>query len=623
MRSRHPVNKTPNDSSPRNTVPSIHDLHDIETIEQESLDDAISAILEELEKLEPDMQDFPISKSELDGFKKHFAYSLNQSVKAEYPQSSIIQPRAHQNKAQSIPTILILTSEGGAGHKEAASDSERYFAEQVKMKKIKINKVFVLPEPNSHTKSWMRLFGIDFGKQGVRDWNTAQKNGDMEKVKSMVAMQWMSEMLFGGKFSTNTFLELTQNQNTTQVIDTQAINSHKIVKSVAEFNRIRSNQERCERYNKLVRFNNILRKIPVLSFLAIDKYRHEIQYAPNNPPIKIKKRMTDLPNKAEHFFQSLNKISAKDLPYFELEVPHAPLLRTDAIHMSIEERRLIDFEYYRTKCPNLFTADGNPLADFTFTDGPIKKEFLHYKDHPVDKSKDLSLNMKVANPNEVSMLKESGAIDADASVSSTQTIHVTIPADAKVQSIMLGSQAAVEATLEYVDTEIAACQQNSDNNQEQYIFVFCGKHDASDSLFAQLNEKIRQGKSTGQIPKNLKIIPLTYQDANLIAPLYSRSDEVFIRAGGISCMEIEAVSQGKVNIHSERKGQQLTQAELLAAMLFWEQGNAEHVMQVLGLDGKGQQLVQVTNPETYRMLKLNRNHLKEMDLSPNKRNRLQ
>ncbi|HRE32009.1 MAG TPA: hypothetical protein PLD88_08550, partial [Candidatus Berkiella sp.] len=551
--------------------------------------------------------------------KKYLEYHKKTIVKKNtvtVPEISHPTTPGTEPETNEVPTILILTSEGGAGHKEAALDSERQYAEQVKKKQVKINKVFVLPVPDASEKSWMRLFGKDFGKQGVTDWNKAQKAGDMKKIKSMVSMQWISEMLFGRNFENNTFYELTKDQNTTHIIDTQAVNSHRIVRAASQFNQIRSNPKRCKRFNKIVQFNNALRKIPELKFLALKKFSHEITYAPEKRPLKVRKRMTDLPNNADHFFQSLKKINKNDFLYFELEAPHAPLLKAEADKMSPDERRKADLEYYRTKCPNLFDKEGNPLIVIEFTDGPIKKEFLHYKEHPVDKSNDLSLNIHVANQDELRMLKESGVIDFNTTLNQSQTIDFKIPADAKIQSIMLGSQAAVGATLSYVDTEIKIHRQQH-NLSEQYIFVFCGKHDGSDSLFSQLNDKIQKGKRSGKIPSTLKIVPLTYQDANMIAPLYSRADEAFIRSGGISCMEIEAVSQGKVFIHSEEKGNLLIEEELLKAMLFWERGNAEHVMQVLGNNQKGEKRVQAINPESYYRMKLEHAKLKnDNDTNP-------
>ncbi|MCS5711883.1 hypothetical protein [Candidatus Berkiella aquae] len=609
-------------------------LNAIHQLNPELLQSAIDSVIEELEEqLTDDKSESMLSPHELEELKKYLEHQ--KKTRARKSQTPEIVPHTVSDTVAlsptEVPTILILTSEGGAGHKEAAADSERQYAKQVKKKQVKINKVFVLPAPDAKEKSWMQLFRHDFGKKGVKDWNDAQKAGDMKKIKSMVSVQWISEMLFGRNFEDNTFYELTKDQNTTHVIDTQAVNSHRIVGAVAHFNQIRANPKRCERHNQLVRFNNELRKIPALRLFALKRFSHEIKFSLDKKPIKIRKRMTDLPNNADHFFQSLKKINKWDLPYFELEAPHAPLLQSEVAKMSPEERRKADLDYYRKKCPNLFDKNGTPLIVIEFTDGPIKKEFLHYKEHPVDKNKDLSLNIKVAHQNELKMLKENGVIDFGATLSPSQTVSFNIPAAAKVQSIMLGSQAAVSASLSYVDTEIAAHTQQH-NPSEQYLFVFCGKHEGPDSLFAQLNDKIQQGKQSGQIPSTLKIVPLTYQDADMIAPLYSRADEAFIRSGGISCMEIEAVAQGKVFIHSEEKGNLLTEDELLKAMLFWERGNAEHVMQVLGKDKKGKRRVQAINPESYHRIKLEQsslktdNHLKQHhtknELPPLKRRRI-
>ncbi|MBN2479222.1 MAG: hypothetical protein JXA94_03255, partial [Parachlamydiales bacterium] len=101
---------------------------------------------------------------------------------------------------------------------------------------------------------------------------------------------------------------------------------------------------------------------------------------------------------------------------------------------------------------------------------------------------------------------------------------------------------------------------------EKTIFLFIYIANEND-LFNFIYESI---KNNINYPQNLKIIPMSFQDDTTIAPLFFRSDATITRSGGSTILELLAVANGKVLIHSEGKLKQ----NLIKGMPYWEVGNA-------------------------------------------------
>src|SRR5690606_20343861 len=79
-------------------------------------------------------------------------------------------------------------------------------------------------------------------------------------------------------------------------------------------------------------------------------------------------------------------------------------------------------------------------------------------------------------------------------------------------------------------------------------------------------------------PKNLSIIPFSFQNEDVIAPLFYRSDINCTRSGGQTAMELICVSTGEMFIHSEaKKGQ-----DVLQGISGWEAASATYLQKVKG-----------------------------------------
>ena len=115
-----------------------------------------------------------------------------------------------------------------------------------------------------------------------------------------------------------------------------------------------------------------------------------------------------------------------------------------------------------------------------------------------------------------------------------------------------------------------------------YLFVFCANHESGQkSLLRKVSEAVHQSCS---YPKNLTVVPMSFQSDDVIAPLFFRSDMTCTRSGGQTAMELLSVSKGEIWVHSEAvvKNRPLTEEELLAGIPGWESANAAYLQHVRG-----------------------------------------
>ncbi len=141
-----------------------------------------------------------------------------------------------------------------------------------------------------------------------------------------------------------------------------------------------------------------------------------------------------------------------------------------------------------------------------------------------------------------------------------KNVQYPIETSGKVVSIMLGSQAGLYSTQQYVDTLINfALKQSSE--APLYAFVLCGRHTKKNSIL--FDEIVKRAKNA---PANLRIIPLGAQEAENVASLFNSSDITITRSGGVTSMELLVSTSKKIAIHSSHKNPKKT-------MPIWELGN--------------------------------------------------
>jgi len=114
------------------------------------------------------------------------------------------------------------------------------------------------------------------------------------------------------------------------------------------------------------------------------------------------------------------------------------------------------------------------------------------------------------------------------------------------------------------------------------VFVFCADQEKNQkNLFQGIYELVHSVK---EYPKNLSVIPMSFQKEDVIAPLFYRTDISLTRSGGQTAMELMSVSKAQIWIHSEAKkqGSPISDEDLLKGIPGWEAGNACYLRDKLG-----------------------------------------
>ncbi|HLB53461.1 MAG TPA: hypothetical protein VJK48_07125 [Chlamydiales bacterium] len=365
--------------------------------------------------------------------------------------------------------------------------------------------------------------GERFGNFCTRRWNEAQIQGDVEALRFLIASQQFFDYFSWPHLFLCTLYTLFK-EKVDHVIDTQPIGTSAILKALRIYN-------------------------------AIKKKR-----------VYLQKVLVDLPTKAAtHFFKPIKRLTKKDRPYLKLTTI-APLL---------EEGQTVD-AFWQTMCR-------------------LTKHEIHYEDLNVRKSfrkfqnvsrseKETSLLFRFKGEEEFSLMQKCwkrGKLTGKR-VGERELIFSLSP-DVKLISIVLGSQPANEATWNYVKEWIQMAKEPNFCKTPCALFVFCAEHiPGQKTLLYKVADYIENLK---EYPENFSVVPFSFQDDDVIASLFHRSDITCTRSGGQTAMELMAVSTGEIWIHSESKkqgAQYLSLDELLEGIPGWEAANALYLQKLRG-----------------------------------------
>ncbi|MDN3505479.1 MAG: hypothetical protein P0S95_07885 [Rhabdochlamydiaceae bacterium] len=358
-------------------------------------------------------------------------------------------------------------------------------------------------------------FGQKIGKACNSLWNSAQEKGDVQ------SQEWqrrfghpISEVLFWIPIFCKMVFLLSTNRFD-RIIDTQVVGTKAIIKAlrVVEF---------------FTRRKIILEK--VITELPSDQVLHFTR------PIKqlstIEKKLIQVccsyselieEDKQEGFWQHMCGISAQDV-------------KRDTPPLRLNFLKLIDKER------------GEEIQTL--------KIFTH-------SAKELELIQSASSRGFVKLKNEDPYLSLDIE-----------PTD-RVTTIMLGSRPHEKATLEYVQKFIELSQDHIEENRRDIVFVFCRNYDEKpNSLLKRMEELV---KFEHNFPANLTILPMPFQDDEVIAPLFWRSDITITRSGGITAMELLAVGHGQIYLHTETISSYKKQGRI--GMPAWEEGNARFLIQ--------------------------------------------
>ncbi len=277
--------------------------------------------------------------------------------------------------------------------------------------------------------------------------------------------------------------------------------------------------------------------------------------------ISYEKIITDLPTKrATHFFGPVSRLSKKDRTYITL-VTTKPLLETN----DTEEA------FWKESCKL-------PISRVRYENLPLRPSFKKFSS--LDRSLPLDLDFQVANQKEFSLIEKALSFGSLKPTKTSKGIKLTISPKDKVSVLMLGANPHAEAILEYIKHFISIIKEKHYINRKDHLFVFCMEsHSDKQSLLTQIIQLI---ESTTNFPSSLTIVPLSYQNDEIIAPLYHRSDATFTRSGGLTSMEILSACQGHVWVHKGTPPRRLPKIFLRCktireGMPPWEKGNADYL----------------------------------------------
>ncbi len=272
--------------------------------------------------------------------------------------------------------------------------------------------------------------------------------------------------------------------------------------------------------------------------------------------VRLEKVLVDLPTKkATHFFRPIKKLSKKNRQFLQLTTI-APLL---------DEGETAE-EFWQSTC-------GLSEKEIHLEDVYVRQAFREYKGK-VRSAEPTQIRISCKNAEEMSLVQKTSQRGSISSAIKEGEIEFSIdPAD-RVITVLLGSQPSSEAALSYVQKFASFARKYP--KIMTHLFVFCADHkEGEPTLFRKVADVVSRMKD---YPKNVSIIPFSFQTENVIAPLFYRSDITCTRSGGQTAMELMCVSTGEIWIHSEAHKDQ----DVLEGIPGWEAASAIYLKKLKG-----------------------------------------
>ncbi len=355
------------------------------------------------------------------------------------------------------------------------------------------------------------------GKKGIDTYNRIQREGSIKAKERIVNLIILADVFFGIKFFLS-FLVYLFKENIDQVIDTQPVGTAPIIKAIRIYNKI------------------------------------------NKRKLFLEKRFVDFPTKrSKVFYRNIKYLSKNDKKHLKI-VTFPPLLE------DVKSKKEFWYKYCRLN-------ENNVSYEPYF----IREEFQRYVNAKLSV---VDISIETKSEKEKRLLLDVLDKSSNKYTTNGRCINFNIEKNDIVTTILLGSQPAVSASIQYVKnyTDIV---KSSLAGKKHFLFVFC---DDIEKLFVDIHKII---VSDDHFPENLSVVLMSYQKESVIAPLFSRSNYTITRSGGSTVMELLSISKGKVLIHSEAKD-----CNLLHGIPYWEAGNALYLFDKIN--------GQITTPDLLR-----------------------
>ena len=451
-------------------------------------------------------------------------------------------------------TKILFTTQGGSGHLQAAKRIEQ----DLKKKGIHYRMIDVVQE------KYMRTAFINVGKHGTNHWNALHRRGEMGSIHCFASIQWVAEYLYGSRYYKKVRSLLKHYPYVDEIIDTQPLNSDKILKAIFDHNQRKLKKAASDK------------KRP-------DPYSGRRTSLPDM--VRYRKVITDMPTvKTEQFWYSLKKVKSTWVSAMTLVTPLA----------AGDQDGSLTRQFYREVLPEVMSLKNYDPLRFSY--GPLRQGFLDKISNPSKISDPMFI--QTTDQKEANQMIECGNLQLLQPQKESSGIVIYPGENTQMHSLMLGSQIQEVYLKEYILKQIDYFNRHLVGKIQLIVFVFTGKNHGEGSLFSKIYKLVRAKQQSGEISEGLHIVPLGFQGDQMISDLYSRAKMILIRSGGLSCMEAEAVARGYVMIHSAwpEEDKNLTHDLIFYGMPVWEAGNALHALDTIRfLDGSRRSFV--VNPE--------------------------
>ncbi len=269
-------------------------------------------------------------------------------------------------------------------------------------------------------------------------------------------------------------------------------------------------------------------------------------------PLYLEKVLVDLPTKHYRFLlRSIKRLSKKDKKFIRI-VTIEPLL----------EKNQTEEEFWKKY---LDLPTNQIVYEKYLIRSAFKKMMGKRREH-----KTYSVKIKTAGLEETNFLDRCLTYNKAPVQRLFDGFEFLINPEDKLLVLLLGSQPVREATSKYIEKLMYLVSQKEEN---YYLFVFLDRfQNKPGNLFSKFPGFLENK------PKNLNLIPMSFQEDETIATLFHRSDLTITRSGGHTIMELMAVAKREKWIHSESK-KDSSLKNLLKGFVAWEGGNALYLQQ--------------------------------------------
>jgi hypothetical protein len=361
-------------------------------------------------------------------------------------------------------------------------------------------------------KDWV---GRALGQFSIAFWNKSQRNGHVRAQVFALKKQWLFDLFIWPNVFYKTLRTLFR-ENIDRVIDTQMMGTSAIATAIRVFNRKTGKR------------------------------------------LLLEKIVVDLPTSAAtHYFRPIKKLSRKN----------KRILKLSTILPLLEEGQTAE-AFWQENC-------GLSEADIHYGELNVRQSFRKLQGQARSQTP-LLLPIRVSHGEELQLMRQCLDRGSIGYRIVGQVVQCTIHPEDRVFTVLLGSQPANGATLNYVKKFLATAREDQVAKIPTHLFVFCADHTpGKKTLFSAVAHFVSKAKN---YPKYFSVIPFSFQTDEAIAPLFHRSDLTCTRSGGQTAMELMAVSRGEMWVHSEaREGE-----DLLSGIPGWEGASALYLQKLRG-----------------------------------------